>query len=85
MRKLLFLLTLITSPSHAGQNIEYLGDGRYKCRGDDCQHFNAQQNQLNLINEKFNSDRREADLERSRERWEYIYNQQERQWENRQQ
>lgn len=85
MNKWLFVSLLLTSNVFAGQDFEYLGDGRYKCQGDDCQRFNAQQRQFNLINERYNRDRREADAERSRERLEYIYEQHERQWKNRQQ
>lgn len=50
------------------RNIEYLGDGRYKCTSGDCEAFNARQRQANRANERYERDRREWEAERSRER-----------------
>lgn len=85
MYKSLFVFLILIGAAHAGQEIQYLGDGRFKCRGDNCEHYNAQQQQLNRINEEYARKSREKNAEKSRERMGYIYDQHERQWKNRQQ
>jgi hypothetical protein len=63
------------------RNIEYLGDGRYKCTSGDCDGFNARQDQINRQNQRYERDRREWEAERSRERTDRAVEQtRERRW-----
>lgn len=74
MNKLFLILALASSmivqadADARERNIEYLGDGRYKCTRGDCDEFNARQKQINRMNERDARDRRELEVERMRER-----------------
>ena len=73
--KSVFLLVALLSTMlvEAGdRNIEYLGDGRYRCTKGDCGQFNAIQERQNRQMQRYDRERREWEQERSRERTDAI-------------